>query len=185
MGNFAQAIKFVLKWEGGYVNHPADPGGATNIGITQATYDKYRRSKGLPLQSVRKIGQSEVEEIYHERYWKPINGDNLPNSLALAAFDLAVNSGLDTAKRALNAAKGDWRALVAWRIEFLAGLRHFDTFGKGWMRRIAALIRKCASLDDPFANVQRLILLPNKAATPIEKLSVVGDKLYIATKKTS
>jgi lysozyme family protein len=180
MGDFGRALQFVLKWEGGFVNNPADPGGATNKGITQGVYDAWRRSKGLKPRSVEQIEQPEVEQIYRERYWNPINGDSLPAPVALAAFDLAVNSGVGVASKAIASANGDWRTIVALRVELLIGLPHFPTFGRGWMRRIAGLIRECASVDPSLAPVKRLVLLPADNPTPIQKLSVVGDKLYVS-----
>jgi len=104
---FEDALKFVLRWEGGYVNHPADKGGPTNQGITQATYDAYRASKGLKKQDVRYITNSEVKEIYFNNYWKTARCDRLPSPLNMVIMDIAVHSGPGRAirllQRALNA----------------------------------------------------------------------------------
>jgi lysozyme family protein len=70
-------------------------------GITQATYDSYRRRIGKGAQSVRKIAESEVQAIYREQYWNPIHGDKLPVGVDLAVFDYAVNSGVPRAIRSL------------------------------------------------------------------------------------
>lgn len=94
---FEQALERVLRYEGGFVDHPDDPGGATNFGITQATYDAWRSSKGLMLASVRHITRREVEAIYRERYWQPAKCDELPASLRLPHFDAAVNCGVTNA----------------------------------------------------------------------------------------
>jgi len=93
--NFRKALPFILKFEGGYVNHPADPGGATNRGVIQNTYNTYRKRKGLPKQSVRHITLDEVEDIYYSMYWKTnkFDLDELPFKLAQTVFDWHVNSG--------------------------------------------------------------------------------------------
>jgi len=101
---FKKALKFVLKWEGGYSNHPYDPGGATNKGITQRVYDAWRESKKLPKQDVRKITDAEVEQIYWERYWTPLRASELPEPLDLVAFDSGVNCGVERAAKWLQSA---------------------------------------------------------------------------------
>lgn len=93
--NFKKALPHILRWEGGFVHHPADPGGATNKGVIQATYNTYRKREGLPPRSVRYITNEEVEDIYYSMYWKNSkhNLDALPYNLALTVFDWHVNSG--------------------------------------------------------------------------------------------
>lgn len=181
---FERALAFVLRWEGGYSDHPDDPGGATNMGITQATYDAWRKSQGLSPRPVRDIQRGEVEAIYRSRYWAAIGADKLPDALALAAFDLAVNSGVATAKRALSEAKGDWRRLVAWRMRYLTSLRPelWSAFGRGWIRRVSALIDECAALDGTLEVATRLIVDGAQPA-PLERARVVGDKLYARTRR--
>lgn len=104
---YRPSLQLVLAHEGGYVNHPADPGGATNKGVTQRVYDNYRRRKGLALRSVRYIENHEVEEIYRTGYWNEVKGDDLPAGLDYAVFDYGVNSGISKAgkdlQRTLNA----------------------------------------------------------------------------------
>lgn len=92
--NYAVSLQLVLAHEGGYVNHPKDPGGATNKGVTQAVYNSYRKSHGLTTQSVRKITGVEVSEIYRKSYWNKVEGDRLPAGVDYAVFDYAVNSGV-------------------------------------------------------------------------------------------
>jgi lysozyme family protein len=92
--HFREALQFSLRWEGGFVDHPADPGGATNKGITTATYNTYRRNKGLPLRSVRLITDEEVEDIYRNMYWTPSNSRLMVRPLAIVHFDTAVNFGV-------------------------------------------------------------------------------------------
>lgn len=91
--DFHTILQFTLQWEGGFVDHPNDPGGKTNRGVTQSTYDRYRNDKGLPLKDVRHIGDQEVRTIYYRMFWKKAGCDNLPPLLAMATFDWAVHSG--------------------------------------------------------------------------------------------
>lgn len=95
--NFKRALQLVLAHEGGFVDHPKDPGGATNKGVTQGVYDTYRKSMKLPLRSVKNITKAEVEDIYRNQYWAKVDGDALPAGLDYAVFDYAVNSGVGKA----------------------------------------------------------------------------------------
>lgn len=96
---YPQMVKFVLAREGGYVNDPTDKGGETNKGITHATYDSYRRSKGLPKQSVKYMTDEEMHEIYYNNYYKASGADKIENPrLAMYVFDTAVNMGVSVAK---------------------------------------------------------------------------------------
>jgi lysozyme family protein len=96
--DFIAALSDTLRYEGGYVNHPKDPGGATNLGITQAVYSEYCRRHGRAAQSVKNIAREEVESIYYTNYWLASCCHWMPGKLAQAVFDFAVNSGV---KRAL------------------------------------------------------------------------------------
>lgn len=98
--SFERALKFVLKQEGGFVDHPSDPGGPTNFGITQRVYDEFRK------RSVRFIEPQEVESIYRRSYWTPARCDSLPTRLALVHFDSAVNCGVKQAAKFLQRAAG-------------------------------------------------------------------------------
>jgi len=91
--NFNDSLKEVLRYEGGYTNHPSDAGGATNRGITQAVYDGFRRSRKLLPRSVKMITEAEVAECYRTNYWDKICGDQLPKGIDFLVFDAAVNSG--------------------------------------------------------------------------------------------
>lgn len=103
---FEKALAFALRWEGGYSNHPNDKGGETNRGITYQTYNAYRRSKGLPIRSVRHLEESELQEIYRRNYWTAAGCDLLPPLLAIAHFDWAVNAGVRAATRTLQRTVG-------------------------------------------------------------------------------
>lgn len=89
-----EALKFTLKWEGGYTNDPLDPGGPTNFGIIQSRYDQYRNDENLPKQSVKLITKKEYTEIYEKYYWDPVRAKWVSNPLGLVLFDTAVNLGV-------------------------------------------------------------------------------------------
>ena len=162
----------VLRHEGGYADHPADPGGATNLGITHKTLARWRRVSpwwSLPKSAVIELQRSEAARIYRASYWDRSNAGQLPAGLDLALFDFAVNSGPDRAIRTLQAEldvaedgqigpltlgaveaharrKGQGAligALCDRRLGFLNRLPTFATFGKGWTARVAA-VRKAA-----------------------------------------
>lgn len=156
--NLEASLRLVLAHEGGFVNHPDDPGGATNKGVTQRVYDGYRARKGLPKQSVRGIAAAEVAEIYRHQYWDAVRADDLPAGLDYAVFDYAVNSGprraIQDLQRTLGVKPdgiigsitlaaigtdvfGVIDRLCARRLAFLRGLKHYRTFGRGWERRVA------------------------------------------------
>lgn len=156
--NFKKCLKPTLIWEGGYVNHPKDPGGPTNKGVTQRVYDAYRKNIDKPVQSVKNITNAEVEAIYKTQYWDAVKGDNLPAGVDLAVFDYAVNSGATRAAKALQKVMGVKQdgqvgqltltraaeiqddvlaiAICEERYRFVKSLRTWSTFGKGWKRRI-------------------------------------------------
>ena len=106
MASFSDALKMVLKSEGGFVNDPSDHGGATNEGVTQVNYDSYRRAKNLQGQSVKNISPEEVSDIYLHNYWIASKCDQLPIQLAFAVFDTAVNSGVGRAAKFLQKSVG-------------------------------------------------------------------------------
>lgn len=155
---FERSLELVLKHEGGFVNHPADPGGATNKGVTQATYDGWRRSQALPSRSVKHITVAELTAIYRKSYWLAASCDELPAGVDYMVFDLAVNSGPGRAAKFLQEAvrvTADGQigpaTLAAVRTlppsevvlrmrnrreRFYRGLSTFPTFGKGWIRRL-------------------------------------------------
>lgn len=154
--NFEHCLDLVLKHEGGFSDHPSDPGGKTMKGVTQAVYDAYRKTRGRPAQSVKFITYDELKAIYKFQYWDRVQGDYLPRGLDYAVFDFAVNSGVGRASKYLQAVLGVAQdgqigartlaaitsptnainALCDRRMGFLHGLRTFWRFGKGWTRRV-------------------------------------------------
>ena len=156
---FPRAFALLRVHEGGYVNHPKDPGGATNKGVTQRTYDFYRRRRGQEPRNVRQITDAEVEAIYRGQYWNAVKADDLPPGVAYCVFDAAVNSGPGQAARWLQrqigagvdgvvgnetitkAREADPVALINGycdsRLAFMKRLKHWSTFKNGWTRRVA------------------------------------------------
>ncbi len=90
---FNACVQHVLVHEGGFVNHPKDPGGATNRGVTQRVYDGYRSRMKLSARSVAEIDEDEVLDIYYRQYWCQVAANDLPTGIDYAVFDFAVNSG--------------------------------------------------------------------------------------------
>jgi Putative secretion activating protein len=159
------ALRFVLRWEGGLVDHPDDPGGRTNHGVTQKVYDGWRARQGLPAQDVKLITDAEVHAIYASDYWLPPRCDLLNTPLDMVQFDTAVNMGVGRAVRFLQSSvgcdvDGDFGAgteravagcdrptvLAAYcqrREDFYRGLvkknPRLAVFLKGWLNRLNAL----------------------------------------------
>lgn len=166
--NFLVCLAETLKWEGGYSNHPDDPGGATNYGVIQARYDEYNRDLGRPAKSVKQITKAEVDDIYKRYYWDRVNADACPSGVDLALFDFVVNSGpsqgVKSAQRVLGVdldgvmgpvtlkALQDVepsvfiKAYMSERERFLRSLKIFPTFGKGWLRRTAGIREKALKM---------------------------------------
>jgi lysozyme family protein len=101
---FEVALPFVLQWEGGYVDDPDDPGGATNFGITQNTYTAWLRP--VASRPVKLITTAEVQAIYRTNYWDAIHGNALPAIIRPILFDCAVNQGVGYARKLLQWAVG-------------------------------------------------------------------------------
>ena len=159
--NFAPSLAHVLASESGYVNDPRDPGGATNRGITQRTYDLWRVDHGQATRPVSMIDPNEVEAIYKRQYWDAVRGDDLPAGVDYCVFDCAVNSGPGRAAKLLQQAVGavpdgkigpqtlaavkaaDPRRVIAAfsaeREAYLQSLSTFAHFGNGWLHRVASV----------------------------------------------
>lgn len=103
--NFERALAHVLAFEGGFVNHPLDPGGATNLGITRAMLAR-ARGRPVTVAHVRALTRAEAASIYRRFYWNAVRADDLPGGLDLAVFDLAVNAGPTRAARLLQRTLG-------------------------------------------------------------------------------
>ncbi|WP_437758528.1 glycoside hydrolase family 108 protein [Sorangium sp. So ce1389] len=103
---FDACLEFLLKWEGGFSDHPADPGRATCMGITQRTYDGHCARRGRARRSVRGITRDEAIEIYAELFWAPLQCDRVSPPLDLVVFDTGVNMGTSRAVKLLQASLG-------------------------------------------------------------------------------
>ena len=154
--NFDKCMSMLLKHEGGYVNHPSDPGGMTNLGITKRTYDEYHGTD-IDEEGMRNLKKSDVEPIYRQNYWNRCRCQDLPAGVDWAVFDFAVNAGTGRAAKALQKAvevEQDGsigpltlmkvkhhevvniiNRIATYREQFYRSLSTFDTFGKGWIRR--------------------------------------------------
>lgn len=189
-GNFGNCLPVTLGYEGGWSDHPKDPGGATMKGITLAVYRRYR--PGASKADLRSISLAEVEAIYRAGYWSPLGGDYLPAGVDLATFDFGVNSGVSRAGRYLQAVvgvDGDGKvghvtlaavkaanprtvvqALCAKRLSFLSALSTFSTFGKGWSRRVANVEARAVAM-----------VLTNGAPITVEAKRALAVEAEVAT----
>jgi lysozyme family protein len=153
--NFESCLAITLKWEGGYSNHPDDPGGPTMRGIIQREYDAWLKKKGRAPSSVRNISDADVRAIYRTAYWNAMNCDGLAAGMDLCVFDAAVNSGTGRASKWLGQAQHIDDFCDA-RLHFLKGLgRLWHVFGAGWRRRVAAIRERAhlmASQSPPSQN---------------------------------
>jgi lysozyme family protein len=162
--SFPVAHKRMLVYEGGYSNHPADPGGVTLEGVTQAVYNSWRKSQNKPPKTLTRDMRGtpewvlERDAIYKSRYWNPPCCGQLEPGVDAAIYDYAVNSGIGRASKVLQrlcgiqadgnigpvtiqaANRRDAKELVAAicneRLAFLKGLKTWPTFGAGWKRRV-------------------------------------------------
>lgn len=89
-GNFKECLDIVLKHEGGWVNHPSDPGGETNLGVTKRVWEEW---VGHPVESLKKLTKEDVAPLYEQRYWRPTYCEVLPRGLSLLIFSMGVNAG--------------------------------------------------------------------------------------------
>lgn len=192
--NWPDAYRWILQAEGGLTNNRHDRGGLTNHGITNGEYQRYQREHGIRHpRSVTQITMPEVEEIYREKYWNAIGGDNLPGPLDKVLFDVAVNNGLgrvqpwlrhglglpaDATTAQVNAAiqhyqqKGTIaevaKSVVGFRDQFyneiISKNPSLKTFAKGWHNRDQNLLR---SINNG--------IVPSKQA-PLPKSSIKSPK---------
>ena len=154
--NYDKCLKAILHHEGGYVNHPKDPGGETNLGVTKRVYEEHGGTKDMKDLTVE-----DVAPIYIKGYWDKMKGDDLPGGLDLCVFDFGVNAGPGRSAKYLQKMIGTvadggigpntLKAVEAYvsehgieksidnfqeaRQKYYEGLSTFSTFGKGWTRR--------------------------------------------------
>ena len=155
--NYEHCLEMILHHEGGYVNHPKDPGGETNLGVTKRVYEEWGGEKDMTDLLVE-----DVAPIYQKNYWDRCKCDDLPSGLDLCVFDFAVNAGPSRSAKFLQRLIGttvdggigpntlkavhnyveevgletaieDYQSA---RQEYYESLGTFDTFGRGWTRRV-------------------------------------------------
>ena len=154
--NFDKCFDMLLKHEGGFVNHPEDPGGATNLGVTKRVMQQFL-GRAVSMGEMKALTPEDVKPVYKGLYANKVRFDDLPSGLDWAVLDWAVNSGTGRAAKALQKlvwAKQDGaigpktlQAIINHdpaelidklhdtRQKFYENLSHFKTFGRGWTRR--------------------------------------------------
>jgi len=157
--SFDSAMEAIFAWEGGYVDNPNDPGGATKYGISKRAH---------PEVNISKLTKKQAREIYRQSYWQPCGCEELPAGLDLLVFDCAVNQGPGFAVRTLQQSVGAAedgifgsrtkeaaesadpreaiRELVARRGQRYGKLANFSRFGLGWMRRLSDIHQRALEL---------------------------------------
>ena len=165
--NFDAALAAVLHHEGGFVNHPKDPGGMTNLGCTKKVWEEHCGYE-VDEKAMRALTPADVAPLYKSKYWDKVRGDELPSGVDYAVFDAAINSGPGRAAKWLQACVGveqdggigpktlaavsalDAQRLVEdyskRRLSFLMDLPIWPTFGKGWGRRVADVQAKAIGM---------------------------------------
>jgi len=166
-GNLGACLAVTLAHEGGYSDHPSDPGGATNMGITIGRLREVR-GRAVTKADVKALTLDEAKAIYERYYWLPIRGGDLPAGVDLATFDFGVNSGPSRGVKYLQAVLGvaqdgavgpktigaasraDGKAVIqklcAKRLAFMQGLAVWSTFKRGWSRRVADVEAKAVAM---------------------------------------
>jgi len=157
--NFDRCLELLLKHEGNFINHPSDPGGMTNLGVTIRVWEEW---VGHPVseKEMRNLTPLKVSALYKRKYWDACRADELISGLDYCAFDFSVNSGVGRSIKVLQSCVGanvdggfgpNTMALVKKaeensvalieeycnkRLDFLQSLKAFPVFGKGWTRRV-------------------------------------------------
>ncbi len=198
--NFVASLARVLVHEGGWSDHPADPGGATMRGITLATFRSYYRNNRLSKSDLRAITDEQIAEIYRKRYWDAVRGDDLPAGVDYAVFDFGVNSGPSRSIKALQKVVGVTQdgaigpvtlaavarkpagpiisELCSGRLAWLQTLKTYPTFGRGWKRRVEEVQRDALAMMSSPPTVRPVtpiaaptVILPQRAPQPDEEPS--------------
>ena len=158
---FSEALEVILHHEGGYVNHPKDPGGMTNMGVTKRVYEEWV-GYGVSEHTMQNLKKEDVAPIYKKNYWDKVKGDDLPEGLDLCIFDFGVNAGTGRAAKYLqnmigatpdggigpmtlkavdeyvakHGVDGAVKNYQEARQGYYEKLKTFETFGRGWTRRV-------------------------------------------------
>jgi len=165
--NWDNAFRLMLQSEGGFVNHPSDPGGMTNLGVTKATWESWV-GREVDEAEMRGLTPKRVEPLYKERYWDAVRGDELPMGLDYLMFDFAVNAGAGRAIKTLQIdvnvnPDGLFGPITMAAVQavdpvklierfsqakedFYRSLTTFPTFGLGWLNRVAKVKQHATSM---------------------------------------
>lgn len=167
--NFDKCLELLLVHEGGFVNHPQDPGGMTNLGVTKKVWEEWV-GHDVNEKEMRNLTLTMVAPLYKRKYWDACRANELVLGLDYCVFDIAVNSGVGRAIKLLQSSVGATpdggygsitvalvkkaeqepekliETLCAKRLEFLESLKAFPTFGKGWSRRVAEVKEKALEM---------------------------------------
>ena len=157
LSNWPTSLALMLKSEGHFVNHPSDPGGMTNLGVTKKAWEAWVK-RPVDEAEMRSLTPEIVAPFYKARYWNPCKCDELPIGIDYAVFDFAVNAGTHQASKLLQEALSvdadgvigqqtltavanygvvELTELFSEKKElFYRSLRTFATFGKGWLNRV-------------------------------------------------
>ena len=159
--NYQKCLAMILHHEGGYVNHPKDPGGMTNLGVTKRVYEDWV-GYSVSEHTMQNLTEEDVAPIYKKNYWDRIKADKLPSGLDLCVFDFGVNAGTGRAAKYLQNligtvadggigpntlkalskyvdSEGVESAIKNYQAErqsYYEKLKTFETFGRGWTRRV-------------------------------------------------
>lgn len=164
--NWQRSFELMLKSEGGYVNHPADPGGRTNLGVTQRTWENWV-GRSSDEKEMRSLTPEKVEPLYKKKYWDACRCDDLPIGVDYLVFDFAVNAGVGRSVKTLQkvvgtaqdgvigpktlAAVADAPHLIQTfsdgKVEFYRSLPTFPTFGRGWLNRVEKVKAQAFSMS--------------------------------------
>ena len=165
--NWKRSFELMLQSEGGFVNHPSDPGGMTNLGVTKATWENWVGRESNEAE-MRGLTPEKVEPLYKKKYFDAVRGEELPMGLDYLMFDFAVNAGAGRAIKTLQTAVGvtpdggfgpmtmaavqsvDPNELIERfsqaKEDFYRSLTTFATFGKGWLNRVADVKVKASAM---------------------------------------
>jgi len=157
-----RAFAWILGVEGGDSNDPLDPGGRTRFGISATAH---------PEVDLENLTPEQAKAIYQRNYWNPCRCSELPESIALAVFDCAVNQGVPAAGRLLQrslgipedgvigpattkAAQAALPSEIVTRFVCYRWDRYYSTpqpqrdrFLRGWTHRVVRLLSECLWLE--------------------------------------
>ena len=158
LSNWPTSLALMLKSEGRFVNHPSDPGGMTNLGVTKKAWEAWVKHP-VDEAEMRSLTPEIVAPFYKAQYWNPCKCDELPLGVDYAVFDFAVNAGVSRASKTMQAALGTaadgivgpatigvatnadpdefLEKFSAAKEQFYRNLPTFEHFGKGWLRRVS------------------------------------------------